>query len=67
MTAVVIISQNETKINVETSDLNPSVMCTSKSKLIDDRLILIKLSKKAILERTKELHFGPCQCPLFVP
>jgi hypothetical protein len=55
------------QINVETSDLNPSVMCTSKSKLIDDRLILIKLSKKVILERTKELPFGPCRCPLFVP
>jgi hypothetical protein len=44
--------------NVETSDLNPSAMCTSKGKLIDDRLILIKLSKKIILERTKELPWS---------
>jgi hypothetical protein len=34
------------KINVKTSDLNPSVMCTSKSKITNDRLILIKLSRK---------------------
>ncbi len=27
-----IIRQNEEEINVLTSDLNPSVMCTSKSK-----------------------------------
>ncbi len=38
--------RNHEKINVVTSDLNPSVMCTSKSELIGDRLILIKLSKR---------------------
>jgi hypothetical protein len=41
-------------------------MCTSKSET-DDRLIFIKLSKKFILERIKELSLRHCGCPLFVP
>ncbi len=44
---------------METSDLNPSVMCTSKSKLIDDRLILIKLSKKSSLSTLRNCPLDP--------
>jgi hypothetical protein len=54
--------------HVKTSDLNPSVMCTSKSKKNDKRLVFIKLpGKKIILECTKELPLRPCGCPLFIP